>query len=213
MATAQAALTPTTNTAPAVVSIPAGEPSGTVWVGRFLGSSDLKDLVSPFKENATSFVTALKDAGASVTISATLRPPERAYMMHWSWRIVKKAYDPQTVPAMTGVNVQWAHQPSGTYSEANSTAGATDMVNGFGMQQLKTPPALSSSHITGNAIDMSISWTGDLVIKKADGTSVTITSEPKTGMNTDLKDVGATYNVIKFLGGESDIPHWSADGR
>jgi len=213
MATSQAVLTPTTNTAPAVVSIPAGDPSGTIWVSRFPGSATLSDLASPFKENATSFVAALRAAGATVTISATLRPPQRAYMMHWSWRVATNGYDPQTVPGMSGVNILWAHMVNGAYSEADSKAGAQDMVDGFGMQRLRTAPALTSNHITGNAIDMSISWTGDLTIAKADGTSVTITSEPRTGMNVDLQAVGAAHGVIKFVGGASDIPHWSSDGH
>lgn len=213
MATSQAVLTPTTNTAPAVVNVPAGEPSGSVWVGRFPGSASVSTLVAPFKDNVTSFLAALRAAGASVTISATLRPPERAYMMHWSWRIATKGYDPQTVPARTGVNIIWAHTVNGAYCEADSRAGATDMVNGFGMQRLKTAPALTSNHVTGNAIDMNISWTGDLTITKADGTSVKITSEPRDGMNTDLHAVGSGYGVIKFVGGAADIPHWSVDGH
>lgn len=213
MATAAAVLTPTTNTTPAVVSVPATEPSGAIWVSRFPGSSSVSTLTSPFKENVTSFLAALRAAGATVTISATLRPPERAYMMHWSWRISKKAYDPQTVPAIAGVNILWAHVVNGAYSESDSRTGATDMVNGFGMQRLKTAPALTSNHITGNAIDMNVSWTGKLTIAKADGTSVTIESEPRDGMNSDLQAVGASFGVIKFVGGTADIPHWSSDGH
>lgn len=213
MATSAAALTPTTNTTPAVVSLPAGEPSGSIWVSRFPGSASVSPLASPFKESVTSFLAALRAAGATVTISATLRPPERAYMMHWSWRITKKSYDPQTVPAMLGVNILWAHVVNGVYSEADSRAGAADMVAGFGMERLKTAPALTSNHITGNAIDMNVSWAGNLTIAKADGTSVTIQSEPRDGMNTDLHAVGAGYGVIKFVGGAADIPHWSSDGH
>lgn len=213
MATSAAVLTPTTNTTPAVVSLPAGEPSGSIWVSRFPGSSSVSTLVSPFKENVTSFLAALRAAGVSVTISATLRSAERAYMMHWSWRISKKNYDPQTVPAMTGVNILWAHVVNGAYSEADSRTGATDMVNGFGMQRLKTAPAVTSNHVTGNAIDMSLSWSGKLTIAKADGTSVEIDSEPRDGMNTDLHAVAAGYGVTKFVGGAADIPHWSVDGH
>jgi hypothetical protein len=42
---------------------------------------------------------------------------------------------------------------------------------------------------------------------------VQIASLPRTGMNPDLKTVGASYGVIKFVGGASDMPHWSADGH
>ena len=45
------------------------------------------------------------------------------------------------------------------------------------------------------------------------GKPVKIASLARTGMNPDLKTVGASYGVIKFVGGASDIPHWSIDGH
>ncbi|MBZ8142478.1 peptidoglycan-binding domain-containing protein [Rubrivivax gelatinosus] len=206
-------LTPTTDTTPAVVRLPAAEPSGAIWVSRFPGSASVSTLVSPFKDSVVAFLVALRAAGATVTISATWRPPERAYLMHWSWRVFKKAYDPRSVPVMAGIRILWAHVVHGSYSESGSRAGAEEMVNGFGMQRLKTAPALMSNHIRGNAIDMNISWNGGLRIAKADGVSVTIEGEPHNGLNSDLRAVGASFGVIKFSGGSDDIPHWSADGK
>ncbi|MDB6141995.1 MAG: peptidoglycan-binding protein [Pseudomonas sp.] len=87
------------------------------------------------------------------------------------------------------------------------------MVNGYGMKNLKVAPSLTSRHIEGHAIDMSISWSGSLSILDSAGAMVTIATEPKTGMNTQLHAVGASYGVIKFRGGEKDKPHWSTDGR
>jgi hypothetical protein len=81
------------------------------------------------------------------------------------------------------------------------------------MQGLNVAPALQSNHISGTAVDMAVSWQGTLTIKRRDGTAVQITSLPCTGMNPELKSVGATYGVLKFVGGASDIPHWSADGH
>lgn len=81
------------------------------------------------------------------------------------------------------------------------------------MQRLKTAPALTSNHITGNAIDLNVSWAGKLTIAKTDGTSVTIEGEPRDGMNADLHAGGASYGVIKFVSGTADIPHWSSDGH
>lgn len=60
---------------------------------------------------------------------------------------------------------------------------------------------------------MTVSWLGTLVVEMADGTRVAIDSLPRSGMNTRLHRVGASYGVIKFLGGERDPPHWSIDGR
>lgn len=214
MATTQAPLTPTTNTAPAVANVPTNELSGAPWVARFPGRSSIDYCVEPFKSALASFVAALKAAGATVTISATFRPLQRAYLMHWCYMIVNDDQDPRTVPAMNGVLIKWDHTAvDGTYSQSASVAAAQAMINGYGMQNLNTAPALFSQHTAGLAVDMNISWSGDLFINKADGIAITITSTPKTGMNSDLAIVGASYGVIKFVGGATDKPHWSSNGH
>lgn len=134
--------------------------------------------------------------------------------MHWAWKIVNQDVDPQTVPEREGIDIEWAHtDEAGRYSKEKSVAGAKAMVDGYGLQNLKVAPALTSRHIQGDAIDMTISWEGTLTLKNASGTSVSISTEPRTGMNTELHAVGATYKVIKFKGGAADKPHWSTDGR
>ncbi len=208
MATVQAALTPTADTTPAVAKIPAKELSGEQWVDRFPTSTTVDKCVSPFKDNLNSFKAALEAAGATVSIAATFRPPERAYLMHWSWSIVKKKADPKTIPSMDGVNIEWDHGDA-----EKSKQAAKEMVNGFEMQNLKVAPALNSRHTVGKAVDMSISWTGELSIKNKDGTTKKITSSPKDGMNPDLKAVGETYGVMKYVGDNDDQPHWSNDGH
>ena len=214
MTTAQALLTPTADTTPAVVSISTQEPSGSQWVSRFPGRNSVADCVDPFKSNLTLFIAALSAAGATVRIAATYRPPERAFLMHWCYMIVNEDQDPRTIPSKSGVNIKRDHTGDDeAYSLVASVQAAQAMVNGYGMQGLNTPPALSSRHTMGLAVDMSISWAGDLTIKNADGTSTTITSSPKTGMNADLKTVGATYGVLKYVGGNADKPHWSDNGH
>ena len=134
--------------------------------------------------------------------------------MHWSWKIVNDNADAQSIPARDGVNIKWDHvDDAGVYSSEKSIAGAKAMVNGYAIHRLKVAPSLTSRHTEGNAVDMSITWSGNLVIKSKDGTEVTITTEPRTGMNSDLHKVGATYGVTKFHGGDKDKPHWSSDGR
>jgi hypothetical protein len=174
----------------------------------------VSDCAAPFKANLTAFIAALTGAGATIDVTATLRPAQRAYLMHWCWSIVNQNADPKTIPALAGVNIAWAHTDSqGAYDAAASTAGAQAMVNAYGMQNLNAAPALNSKHISGLAVDMSITWTGDLTINNQSGTAVVIKTEPRTGMNTDLHAVGKTYGVIKFVGGEADKPHWSDDGH
>lgn len=208
----EAAPTPASDAAPAGVA--GMEPSGAQWVARYPTSTSIDDLVSPFREAAGNFVSALQAAGASVSISATRRPAARAYLMHWAWLIVNSGQDPRTIPAMPGVDIMWDHENAdGTYDGGRSTAAAQAMVDGYGIENLNVAPALNSKHIQGQAIDMTISWTGNLTINDASGSAVTITSAPKSGMNSDLATVGASYGVIKFVGGASDKPHWSDNGH
>jgi hypothetical protein len=214
MATTQASLTPESNTTLAVFGVPVGDPSGVAWVAQYPTSSSVSDCVEPFNSNLTAFIAALTAAGASVSVAATLRPAQRAYLMHWCWSIVNANADPRTTPAMAGVNIAWVHtDANGVYDAAASIAGAHAMVNAYGMQNLNTAPALNSKHISGLAVDMSITWAGDLSINNKSGTAVVITSSPRTGMNADLHAVGATYGVIKYVGGSADMPHWSDNGH
>ena len=193
---------------------PAREPSGRAWVARFPTSASVADCAQPFRDNHTAFLAALGAAGASVNIAATLRPRQRAYLMHWCWSIVKQKTDPRTIAPLDGVAIAWAHlDAQGNFDPIASVAAAEDMVEAYGMQGLNVAPALQSNHISGTAVDMAISWNGSLTINKRDGSAVAIASLPRSGMNPDLKTVGTSYGVIKFVGGASDMPHWSADGH
>jgi hypothetical protein len=120
--------------------------------------------------------------------------------MHWSFCIAREAADPATVGPMDGVDIQWVHP--------NAKAAAELMVRAYGVV---FRPVLNTRHTSGLAVDMDITWPGDLTIARADGQSVTIASLPRTGAgNTDLHKVGASYGVIKLL---TDAPHWSVDGH
>ena len=183
------------------------ELSGPAWVPRFPNSRSVDDLSVGFRDKVKSFIAALTAAGATVSIADTLRPAERAYLMHFSF-LIADGLSTASVPAKAGVDIQWTHPdaPGKPGAQASKDAAAK-MVAGYG---IVFKPALNSRHTDGNAIDMSISWIGDLVIKKADGTSVTITSAPRDGGNGSLHKVGESYGVIKLT---TDPPHWSTDGH
>jgi hypothetical protein len=184
------------------------ELSGVAWCSRFPGSSSTADLTAAFKNAAELFIGALRTAGATVAVTATYRPPERAYLMHHAWRISKQDVDPTTVPSMAGVDINWVHVDAmGVPDRAKSKAAALAMVNGYGMVFIA---ALTSRHTEKRAVDMTISWAGTLKIKNKNGETVSISTTPRDGMNTDLHAVGATYGVVKLL---SDPPHWSDDGH
>ena len=129
-------------------------------------------------------------------MSATYRPAERAYLMHYSSRLSKAEITAASIPAMVGVNIEWVHA-----TEAASTASVTAMVSGYG---IAFPPALVSNHTPRTAIDMTIRNLVGKSIVAAAGTSVSITRL------SDLNAVGATFGVIKLA---SDPPHWSDDGH
>ncbi len=189
--------------------LPEKEKSGSQWVQRFQGSNSTADLEPTFGGAVDKFIAALRAAGARVSIAATYRPPERAYLMHWSWKIKNKKVKPDKVPPMAGVNIEWDHG-----DEAESIKAASAMVSAYGMNALHVAPALRSRHTERKAIDMTITWSAkELTIKDASGADVKIDTSPKTGMNTKLHEVGASYGVIKFWKGASDKPHWSTDGR
>jgi hypothetical protein len=69
-------------------------------------------------------------------------------------------------------------------------------------------PSLTTRHRDRLAIDMDITWTGSIWVKK-DGTLVKLTYGP-VNANKPLHEVGASYGVKKLL---DDAPHWSDNGK
>lgn len=179
------------------------EPSGPLWVTRFPGSKSISDLEPLFRGHVQGFVDALHTAGATVTISATYRPPERAYLMHWCCLIADSGQDPEHIPHIQGVDIDWSH--GGDRVAAKSAAKAMKAAYGIAY-----PAALISRHTQRVAIDMTVSWLADLSIKSANGAMVKISSFPRTGDNPNLWKVGSGYGVVKL---PSDRPHWSSDGH
>ena len=187
----------------------ATELSGPQWVSRFPTSTLVTALAQPFQGGVSRFITALNNAGAQVSISATYRPAERAYLMHYAYRIAREHFDPAHVPAHIGVNITWMHtNAQGQPDVAASRKAAEQMVAGY---HIVHRPSLTSRHTQRLAIDMNISWTQNLVVLDAGGHQVTITSVPRTGAgNHNLHTLGASYGVQKL---QTDPPHWSNDGH
>ncbi len=182
--------------------------SGAVWVSRFPTSNSTSTLTPPFRDQANNFINALHRAGASVEISATYRPLQRAYLMHYAYEIARKGLDPKQVPARADVSICWAHvDKDGVFSLSESKKAASEMVKAY---HIVHEPALTSNHTKGLAVDMTISWHGTLQITDANGKIIYVSTTPLSGMNTQLWQVGATYHVLKLA---NDPPHWSADGH
>jgi len=186
--------------------------SGSYWVtwanAHAKNSSKVDDLDAGFRTKVKEFTAALEAAGATVDVTTTKRSDKRAYLFHWSWKIHLDKCKPSDPPAKAGVEIEWDHGDI-----AASKKGAKEMVEGFG---LAVPPAstnapsLTSNHISGKAIDMTLTWTGELKIKNKAGTVVAVPWMANVNANTKLQDVGSTYGVKKL---KTDAPHWSHDGH
>ncbi len=200
--------TPTRTPEPTATAIPPCEPSGVAWVARFPTSQSTDDLTPVFREEVNRFIAALKAANASVRISETYRSRERAYLMHYAYGIARENFSPARVPALEGVNICWLHRDAeGNPDLPASKKAAEQMVKAY---NIAFKPTLDSDHIERRAIDMTITWQGDLKIMDGTGRLVVIKSEPRNGNNAELHKVGATYGLTKQV---SDPPHWFDDEK
>lgn len=185
--------------------------SGKAWfranASKYANSKDVADLSSGFKSSATKFIKALEDAGAKVKVFATLRSPERAALMYYCWQVGKKGMKADKVPKIPGVDINWDHG-----DEKKSAEAAKEMYAAFGIAGVVAQPG-KSNHLTGNAIDMNISWSGELKIKDGKGKDVTIASDPKTERNTELQELGATFGCKNGAKTIAEPWHWSTTGR
>jgi hypothetical protein len=186
--------------------------SGKSWVTwaneNAVASDKIDDLETSFRSNVKDFIAALEKAGATVTVTETKRSAKRAYLFHWSWKIAQGKCKPSEASTMDGVDIQWDH---GKLEE--SKKGAQEMVDGFGLAvppASTNPPALTSNHIEGKAVDMNITWNGTIKVKDKTGADISITFMADANANTKLHTVGQTYGVKKLT---TDTPHWSFDGH
>ena len=179
------------------------EVSGPKWCERFPGSKSPDALLPDFRGRLLAFISAMERGGAGVVVTATYRPPERAYLMHWCWRIANGGCNPGDVQQMAKVDIDWTHRGDG--AAARAAAGA--MVQAF---DLNYAPALDSNHCHRRAVDMTIGWHDTLTILDFEARERHIKSTPRDGSNRELIQVGATFGVFKLAG---DPPHWSDDGH
>jgi hypothetical protein len=176
--------------------------SGPIWVHRFPTSVSTADLTRAFGSAVDNFIAALHAGGARVSIAATLRPPERAYLMHYSHRIGYGKINAEDVPEMDGVDIDWVHRDS--RGRASNTASRHAALGMYGLYHIKYPPALQTRHSEGRAIDMTISAFANKTFHDADGTATRVRND------AELHALGATFGVIKLV---NDKPHWSDDGH
>lgn len=184
-------------------------PSGASWVDRFPISDDPHHLDSEIRSLWTPFQSVMETAGADVEILATQKPPERAYLMYWAWRIAKEDYDPQQVPDMEGVNIRWWHGDL----QASRNA-AWQMVHGYDIGDHKEPPPRVSPYTEGQVIATRITWQGDLTLFRGDPTrELVITEGPHDATNEALIELAEIhFGLVHLLTVEdSDEVHWTVE--
>jgi hypothetical protein len=182
--------------------------SGSAWCAKYPTGTTIAELTdATFQANVQAFRDAMVAAATaannlSIHINATLRPVERAHLMHYAFHVHNGTTTPaaaNTASAAAGININWDHG-----NLATSQAKAGDMVTTY---DIAYAPALHSRHTEGKAIDWTITWSGSLMIaKKGETTKLDCTGG---GGSTNLHQVGASYGVHKLV---SDPPHWSTDG-
>jgi hypothetical protein len=178
--------------------------SGPEWVGLFPASTSIDDLSPGFRGDVKAFLNAIRIAGGIVHIMGTRYSQERAYLMHWAWEIANGKITAEEVDEkypMPGVNIQWDHG-----DDQSSIEAAKEMNDLYANQY---PPALHSKHVSGNAIDMTISGLLGKQVKKRNGAEVLITANTTTDP-TELAPVGASYGVYHT---SKNPVYWSSDGH
>ena len=193
--------------------------SGKDWVKEYKDKASIEYLSSPFKENVKDFLKAIDEAKkktpkAKITyhISSTRRPYERAVLMHYCHKVAHNIITPQQAQIETqkeNIPIDWIHiDSSGNYSEKISREKALEMVRAYGIAY---PASLTSHHVKGNAIDITITWQSSFTIKDKAGKEYTIDTPRNGATNKILRAVGETYGVKRTL--EKDPPHWSLEGN
>ena len=177
--------------------------SGAHWTKQFPGSNKVDALIEPFKKNVTSFMGMLRSNKADISVAATYRPPERAWLMHWAWFIAKGKISYSKIGTIANpykIDIVWDHG-----DKKSTLKAAQAMVAAY---KMKHQAALTSQHTARKAIDMNISGLPEVL--KIDGKDYPIgTADPKE--NKALWFISQhQFAVVKRA---DDPPHWSVDGE
>jgi hypothetical protein len=187
------------------------------WANANYPADDRVDaLGDPFRSNVRAFLLAVADSTDSATGRAPIpqiiqvyRPPERAYLLHWSWQIATQAGSPGEADQLCvpgGMHIIWQHyRTDGSLDGSGALDAARAMTNAF---RLSTFPAYPTKHSERTAIDMFIEWHGTLTLTNASDSIVTVSGPSNSRQSQTFQNVGRTFGVIKG----SSLNHWSDTG-
>jgi len=184
--------------------------SGAEWVeladaSGWTNSADFAALDPSWGPRAQAFVEGLRAAGAQVNVTAGLRHPNRAFLMHYAWGVAQGQYTPAQANEACrgcGINIEWDH---GTAEACRAAAQA--LVEAFGLVH---QASIRSNHIRGLAIDMEIS---DLPASITMNGQTYATQQGASGEAAarSVAPIGRAMGVIWF--GPGDVVHWSHNGH
>jgi len=183
--------------------------SGAEWCAQYPTGTTIAELTNEsFRTAVQEFHDAMVEAATadnnlSIDIEASYRPAERAHLMHYCLKVANGTISPATAnerSAAAGIPINWDH---GNLATSKSKARA--MANTY---QIVYPASLTSLHISGQAIDWYITWSGSLNLARK-GETETLDCTGSGTSSGYLQSIGRSYGVIKLAG---DPPHWSATG-
>jgi uncharacterized protein YgiM (DUF1202 family) len=187
-----------------------GQRSGAQWVqianaNGWSNTTAFSALDPSWGPRAEAFVNALRAAGASVRITAGLRHPNRAFLMHYAWGVAHGQYTPAQANAACrgrGIDIEWDHG-----NAAASRAAAQALVSAFGLVH---QASITSNHVRGLAIDMEISGLPASISMNGQ-TYSTRRGASGSAAAASVAQMGRDNGVIWF--GAGDYVHWSQNGR
>jgi len=184
--------------------------SGAEWVeianaSGWINSTEFSALDPSWGPRVQAFVEGLLAAGAQVRVTAGLRHPNRAFLMHYAWGVAQGQYTPAQANEACrgrGINIEWDH---GTTESCRAAAQA--LVSAFGLVH---QASIKSNHIQGLAIDMEIS---DLPASITMNGRTYATQCGACGEDAarSVAPIGHAMGVIWF--GPGDVVHWSHNGH
>lgn len=187
-----------------------GQRSGANWVriadqNGWSNTTAFSALDASWGPRAEAFVTGLRSAGAQVRVTAGLRHPNRAFLMHYAWGVAHGQYTPAQANAACrgrGIEIEWDHG-----AQAASRAAAQALVNAFGLVR---QASITSNHIRGLAMDIDISGLPASITMNGK-TYTTQRGASGSAAAASVAPIGRDMGVIWFGGG--DYVHWSQNGR
>jgi hypothetical protein len=187
-----------------------GQRSGANWVriadqNGWSNTTAFSALDASWGPRAEAFVTELRSAGAQVRVTAGLRHPNRAFLMHYAWGVAHGQYTPAQANAACrgrGIDIEWDHG-----DQAASRAAAQALVNAFGLVR---QASITSNHIRGLAMDIEISGL-PASINMNGKTYSTQRGASGSAAAASVAPIGRDMGVLWF--GAGDYVHWSQNGR